>query len=88
MARKTARTARTQTLINGFRGNDHEFSMLKGVLCMAHDWSYADTQRLAALIDTSLIAQRMDDINNEARARMRAELDAMKQGEQNGPQGA
>ena len=80
MARKSARTARTQALIDGFRSNDHEFSMLKGVLCMAHGWSYPDTQRLGTLIDTALIAQRMDEINNEARARMLAELDAMKQG--------
>ncbi|NTX43064.1 hypothetical protein HT749_06590 [Burkholderia cepacia] len=83
MARKSARTVRTQALIDGFRGNDHEFSMLKGVLCMAHGWSYPETQRLNVLIDSALIAQRMDEINNEARGRMLAELDAMKQG---GPQ--
>lgn len=82
MARKSARTVRTQALIDGFRGNDNEFSMLKAVLCMAHGWSYPETQRLGVLIDSSLIAQRMDEINNEARARMLAELDAMKQGVQ------
>ena len=82
MARNNARTVRTQALIDGFRGNDNEFSMLKGVLCMAHGWSYPETQRLGVLIDSSLIAQRMDEINNEARARMLAQLDAMKQGVQ------
>ncbi|MCW0163720.1 hypothetical protein OIV56_13390 [Burkholderia pseudomallei] len=82
MARKSARTVRTQALIDGFRGNDNEFAMLKGILCMAHGWSYPETQRLGVLIDSSLIAQRMDEINNEARARMLAELDAMRQGVQ------
>lgn len=82
MARKSARTVRTQALIDGFRGNDNEFAMLKGILCMAHGWSYPETQRLGVLIDSSLIAQRMDEINDEARARMLAELDAMKQGVQ------
>lgn len=77
MAGKTNRLVRTNALIDAFRGLPDEFTMLKGVLCAPNAWALDDSKRFNALIDTSLIAARMDALNNEARERMRAELDAM-----------
>ncbi|SDG92017.1 hypothetical protein SAMN05216466_10656 [Paraburkholderia phenazinium] len=72
-----ARAKRTQTMIDDFRGAPHEFQMLKGVLCMAHQWPEADRTRFYRTIDIVMVAQRMDAINNEARDRAKAELEAM-----------
>ncbi|HDR8994410.1 TPA: hypothetical protein QDB01_000287 [Burkholderia vietnamiensis] len=78
-AGKRNRIARTNALIDAFRGLPDEFTMLKGVLCAPNRWSIDDSKRFNAMIDLSLIAARMDALNNAARERMRAELDAMKQ---------
>ncbi|MGX5872936.1 hypothetical protein MJ547_04140, partial [Burkholderia gladioli] len=81
-AGKTSRIARTNALIDAFRGLPDEFTMLKGVLCAPNGWVSADSKRFNMLIDLTSIASRMDAINNAARERMRAELDAMKQDQQ------
>ncbi|HDR9283681.1 TPA: hypothetical protein QDB45_005295 [Burkholderia vietnamiensis] len=76
-AGKTSRIVRTNALIDAFRGLPDEFTMLKGVLCAPNGWTLDDSKRFNALIDTTSIAARMDALNNAARERMRAELDAM-----------
>ncbi|HDR9033327.1 TPA: hypothetical protein QDB07_000776 [Burkholderia vietnamiensis] len=78
-SRKTQRYVRTTGLIDRFRDLPNEFYLLKGVLCATNGWSFDDSKRFNALIDTTLIAARMDALNNAARERMRAELDAMNQ---------
>lgn len=82
MAGKTSRIARTNALIDAFRGLPDEFTMLKGVLCAPNGWTLDDSKRFNALIDTRLIAARMDALNKAARERMRAELDAMNRDQQ------
>jgi len=80
MVRTNARTTRTQSLIDDFRDNNHEFQMLKGILCMSNTWSSSERTRLYRLFDVVEIAKRMDEINNAARERMRAEPVAIQQG--------
>ncbi len=63
---KTRKTQRTETLLEGFRGNPDEFVMLKGVLCMALGLDYADEQKARSLFDTKMIAARMDAMNAAA----------------------
>lgn len=79
MAQQDARAKRTQSLIDDVRDNNHEFQMLKGILCMSNTWSSTDRTRLYRLFDVVQIAKRMDEINNTARERMRAELDAIQE---------
>lgn len=76
--RKTHRLMRTNDLIDRFRGLPNEFYLLKGVLIATNGWGFDDIKRFNALIDTSLIAARMDALNNEARDRMQAELDGIR----------
>ena len=59
---------RARKIIGYFQGFHNEFDMLKGVLCAYHSWSYEDTQAYRALIDTGLIAERMDELQKKALA--------------------
>lgn len=77
--RKTQRHLRTMSIIRSFHGLPNEFYLLKGVLIASNGWSYDEVRRFTALIDTTLIATRMDEMNNEARARMQAELDGIRE---------
>jgi len=79
MAQQDARAKRTQSLIDDFRDNNHEFQMLKGILCMSNTWSSSERTRLYRLFDVVEIAKRMDEINNAARERTRAEPGAIQQ---------
>jgi hypothetical protein len=79
MAQQDARAKRTQSLIDDFRDNNHEFQMLKGILCMSNTWSSSERTRLYRLFDVVEIAKRMDEINNAARERTRAEPVAIQQ---------
>jgi len=60
------KTERTQALLDNFKGNKDEFMMLKGVLCAPHGLDSEGSQLFYALFDTIMIAERMDQINNEA----------------------
>ncbi len=62
------RQERTAKLIENFRGNKHEFEMLKGVLCMNHafDCTTTDFDLVESVFDDMMIASRMDEINNFA----------------------
>lgn len=79
MAQQDARAKRTQSLIDDFRDNNHEFQMLKGILCMSNTWSSSERTRLYRLFDVVEIAKRMDEINNAAHERTRAEPGAIQQ---------
>jgi hypothetical protein len=59
---------RTAKLIEDFRGNKHEFQMLKGVLCMGHafDCTTTDFDLVESVFDGGMIASRMDEINGFA----------------------
>lgn len=48
--------------VNRFRGNAHEFYMLKGVLCVDHGYSPHQAMRVGEVCDLQVIAQRMDAI--------------------------
>jgi len=67
--KEEARRARTQTIIDRFKGLSDEFSMLKGVLCAYHGFIYTDGLKYQDLIDTIMIAARIDEIQKEALAR-------------------
>lgn len=58
---------RTQAIINNFRDNRDEFQMLKGILCMIHCPEVYNFEKehntFKDLIDTGMIASRMDEIN-------------------------
>lgn len=64
--RKMTTEQRTQVIIEKYRGNKHEFQMLKGILCMNHGWDIEDDVKLYALIDNTMIAERLDEINRIA----------------------
>ncbi|KVO56589.1 hypothetical protein [Burkholderia stagnalis] len=53
---------RTQSIIENFRGNCDEFVMLKGVLCASHQFDSAGDKAYRELIDTLMIAKRMDEL--------------------------
>jgi hypothetical protein len=58
---------RTDELLANFRGNPHEFQMLKGILCMDHGLKLrADRELADSLFNDLRIASRMDEINAEA----------------------
>jgi len=59
------RKQRTALIIEKFKDNADEFKMLKGVLCMDHGWDSHGWSLLSELIDTVMIAERMDAINKE-----------------------
>ena len=66
MTRTTQRAIRTETLLSLFRGNNDEFTMLKGVLCASHGLTGAANKRYAELFDSHLIAVRMDALNADS----------------------
>jgi len=57
---------RTKLLLANFKGNKDEFMMLKGILCAPHGLDPVGVRRFYDLFDTIMIAERMDQINNEA----------------------
>jgi len=59
MPKTTARTERTQKLIEKYKGLPGEFMMLKGLLCMSH----TNDKVLTNVLDGYLVAVRMDEIN-------------------------
>lgn len=63
----TSRTARTQHIIDRFKGLPGEWSMLKGLLCADHGLAYDDPFAVAMRehLDTMMVARRMDDITRE-----------------------
>ncbi|MGE8165216.1 hypothetical protein ACQKRQ_34335 [Paraburkholderia sp. NPDC080076] len=60
--RLEGRKARTEKLVDYFRGNADEFAMLKGVLCVSHVMEDQDSTRWRYFFDTLRIAERMDEI--------------------------
>lgn len=60
---------RTQSIIDNFRGNDDEFAMLKGVLCADHKFDRESEKAFDELIDSMMIAERMDELQAQARNR-------------------
>lgn len=63
--RLEGRKARTEALIDHFRGLPQEFGMLKGVLCATHVMEGQDSTRWLYFFDTLRIAGRMDELNME-----------------------
>ncbi|MCA8448994.1 hypothetical protein [Burkholderia vietnamiensis] len=63
MAGKTARSARTQSFIDAFREADNEAAILKAFIGLMHGGTYEDSQRFEALIDTSIVAERIKTLN-------------------------
>lgn len=61
------RRERTEAMLAKFRGLTDEWVMLKGVLCMSHGLSCYDALELDKVLDTDLIAQRMDEMVRLAR---------------------
>ncbi len=53
--------ARTQAIIETYRGLPGEFYMLKGLLCL--DGAIGEYKSVRRIFDTSAIAERMDEIN-------------------------
>lgn len=70
------RTARTQSIIDNYRGLRNEFERLGGVLCAAHKFDRVARETYDNLIDGVMIAKRMDELNTEAITAYRANLAA------------
>lgn len=80
MNKLTKTQQRAQDIIDGFRGLPGEFMMLKGLLCLSHTVEGAEEKRngyqagssvrrkVEAIFDSTMIAARMDEINNGERA--------------------
>ncbi|NTX43065.1 hypothetical protein HT749_06595 [Burkholderia cepacia] len=66
MARKNARTTRTQAMLDDFRGSANEAQMLAGVLTMAHKWPDPDRIRFYRTVDTTMVANRLIELNRHA----------------------
>lgn len=62
------KTERTQSIIDNFRGNSDAFAMLKGVLYAPHKLDPVGNKAYRELIDTLMIAMRMDELRAQARA--------------------
>jgi hypothetical protein len=65
MARTSNAVKNTKEIINRYRGKNSEFYMLKGLLVACHEMSYKDQEKFQKLVDTMLIAKRMDEIIKE-----------------------
>lgn len=66
---------RTEAIIENFKGNADEFAMLKGILCLTNGPSridYKEYEKFSKLIDTQMIAKRMDEINRKVIESIRA----------------
>jgi hypothetical protein len=67
--RLTKRAERTKQLIDYFRGLPEEFGMLKGLLLAGHIMKDQDVVRYRYFFDSIRIAERMDEITRDAKAR-------------------
>lgn len=59
---KTDRQRRTKAFLKNWRGTDREFDHLHGVLCLSHGWTTGESLELSKIIDTTMIAERLDEI--------------------------
>jgi hypothetical protein len=59
----TSRTDTTNRVVDYFRGHGEEYSMLKGLLLATHAMDGVDARQFDSLIDTMMVAKRMDEIN-------------------------
>lgn len=66
------RFARTNAVIESFRDVPEEFGMLKGLLLMSMTKDSMTNDIAETLFDRSMIAKRMDEINNAVLAEARA----------------
>lgn len=66
MARKNARTTRTQAMLDDFHGSANEAQMLAGALTMAHKWPDAARIRFYRTVDTTMVANRLIELNRDA----------------------
>lgn len=69
------KSERTDRLLARFRGNPHEFYMLKGILCMDQGYcggdlsyeqfqkEYKEYKKIQSVFDMQRIAKRMDELN-------------------------
>ncbi len=62
------RAARTQVMIDDFRGNSDEFAMLKGVLCAGNKMRGSAHEAYIGLFNLLMIASRLDELRAEHRA--------------------
>jgi hypothetical protein len=53
---------RTQSILDYFKGHQHEFQMLKGLLIASHGMTRADQKVIENAYDSLMIAARMDEI--------------------------
>jgi len=60
--KESAIRERTMCIIKRLRVQEHELSKLHAILCMNHDWDVADSIALRNFIDTSMIAERIEQI--------------------------
>lgn len=65
-----ARTRRTKTILDAWRGNPREFDHLHGILCIAHGWKTDESIEMDQIIDNMAIAERLDEMNNIALGRI------------------
>ena len=64
------RELRTRAILKRWKGLPGEFYMLKGLLCISavFDAEHFEGEMVRALFDSKMIAERMDEIQNEALA--------------------
>lgn len=61
---KTDRTRRTEVFLNKWKGNAREWDYLHGVLCLSHGWNTSEFLEFTKIIDTMMIAKRLDELNH------------------------
>ena len=64
--KKTNAYLNTIKILEYYRNLNNEFELLKGLLCFTHPLGWKESQKYYKLIDTVLIAKRMDEINKES----------------------
>jgi len=76
-------TTRTQKVIDQFKsmGKENEWDMLKGILLITcSDWKISDNIRFRnQVIDTGMIAGRMDEITKEQMAQYEADINLIEE---------
>ena len=65
---------RTKKTIDYFKGHPSEIELLHGILIIAHSWEIQESIDFRMVINTIMIAHRMDELSKEARNKLLEEL--------------
>lgn len=66
---RTRTVARTKMILANERGKANEFTRLHAIMVMMHDWETDDAIAFGAVVDTVMIAARLDELMGRALAK-------------------